>query len=137
MKEMRLNFNINEKAPSGRFYDHNNFSQKINEQIKRGTFFLEYSGRYSSTEVELKNIIGFIVSCEIKKDGEVVFNVIPNNEVDNKYLNVIDECALSATGYVDKEGNALINKIVCLRPSPAYSMCFDDMEKEDENEPKE
>lgn len=130
MKQIKLNFNLNEKASSGRLYNKVNFIEKIEEQIQRGTFFFEYSGRYSSMEVELKNIIGFIDSCEVKKNGEVVFNVVANNLADNKYLNVIDECALSATGYEDKKGNALINRIVCLRPSPEYSIIFQDMDKD-------
>lgn len=130
---MKLNFNLNEKAPSGRLYNPKNFILKMNEQIKRGTFFFEYSGKYSSMEVNVKNIMGFVEECSIHENGDVFFKVTPNIEQDNKMLNVIDECSLCATGFTDKKGNTIINNIVCLRPSPMYGLIFE-MDSEENNE---
>jgi hypothetical protein len=132
LKEIKLNFKLNEKTPNGRVYNQENFIQKIDEQIRKGTFFFEYSGNYSSMEVDLKKIIGFIESCTIHKNGDIIFSVIANNEADNKYLNVIDDCTLSASGYTDRKGNALINRIVCLRPSPEYGLVLDGLENEED-----
>lgn len=131
MKTMKLNFNLNEATPSGRFYNVKNFAQKMNEQIKKGTFFFEYSGKYSSMSVDLKKIIGFIDKCKINKNGEVTFTISSYNEEDSKCLNSMDECALSATGYTDNKGNTLVNRIICLRPSPEYVIMFDNLDHDE------
>jgi len=128
---MKLNFNLNEATPSGRFYNVKNFAQKMNEQIKKGTFFFEYSGKYSSMSVDLKKIIGFIDKCKINKNGEVTFTISSYNEEDSKCLNSMDECALSATGYTDNKGNTLVNRIICLRPSPEYVIMFDNLDHDE------
>lgn len=117
IKTVKLNFNPNDKSPNGRIYNQENFFKKLDEKVKSGIFMFEDSDKYTSVEVDIKKIIGFVHSYTVK-DNELYFDVVPMEE--DSILKCIDECTMSLIGSKKENGETEVKQIICLRPSPEY-----------------
>ena len=67
IKEVKLNFKLNEATPNGRVYDKNNLLEKLSESIKHNCLMLENTDNYTSTSVDINKIIGFVDSYYVDK----------------------------------------------------------------------
>jgi len=117
IKEVKLNFKLNEATPNGRVYDKNNLLEKLSESIKHNCLMLENTDNYTSTSVDINKIIGFVDSYYVDKNNNIIFKIVPID--DNKILECVDECTISAIGK-EKNKNIDIAKILCLRPTQDY-----------------